>query len=67
MCEPRANNEAQCCSIYFRLSLTAARRTWQAHFVPIIPVNTAMLDGTLEAAVSSAPPPYQQVLLMATT
>lgn len=34
----------------------------QADFVPVIPVNTAMLDGTLEAAVTSAPPPYQQVL-----
>lgn len=35
----------------------------EADFVPVIPINTAMLDGTLEAAVTSAPPPYQQVLV----
>jgi altronate dehydratase len=33
----------------------------EADFVPVIPVNTAMLDGTLEAAVSAALPTYQQL------
>lgn len=33
----------------------------EATFVPVISVNAAMLDGTLEAAVSSSPPPYEQL------
>lgn len=38
----------------------------EATFVPVIAVNAAMLDGTLEAAVNSSPPPYEQVRLTCT-
>lgn len=32
-----------------------------ATFVPVIPCSVAMLDGTLESAVTSPPPPHNQV------
>lgn len=35
-----------------------------ATFVPVIPCSVAMLDGTLEAAVTSPPPPHNQVRVL---